>query len=128
MADAKTNYAEAQVLKWLLTTDTTTRPTGWFVALHTGDPGEDAAANELSGDGYTRITCSFAVTDQTAANTTVATFGPATGAWGTVSHFSIWDAVSGGNPIYQGALNNSRTVGVDDRLAFDIGAMTVAET
>jgi hypothetical protein len=128
MTDAKTNYSEAQVLKWLLTADVTSRPSEWFVGLHTGDPGEDAALNELVGLGYTRITCSFEVTNQTATNTVAVNFGPATGAWGVVSHFSVWDAVAAGNPIYQGALNDTRTVGIDDRLAFDIGSMTVSET
>jgi hypothetical protein len=127
MSDAKTNSAENKVLTWLLTPDSVARPSGRYVGLHTGDPGEDADQSELSGDGYARIVATFAVTGSTAENDAAITFGPATAPWGTVSHFSVWDAVTGGNPIYKGALTTPRAVGTSDRIAFDVGALEISE-
>lgn len=127
MGDAKTNLAENKVLRYLLTTESATRPTAWFVALHTGDPGEDADQNELSGDGYARISATFTVTGSTAENDAPITFGPATASWGTVSHFSVWDSVTGGNPLYKGELTTPRLVQETDRIAFDAGTLEISE-
>ena len=41
---AKTDYAENLALLYLMTDETYVRPTAWFVALHTGDPGEAGTA------------------------------------------------------------------------------------
>jgi len=127
MGDAKTNNAENKVLAWILTSGSVARPTEWYVGLHTGDPGEDADQAELVGDGYARVAVSFTVTGSTAENSISVTFGPATAPWGTVSHFSVWDAVTGGNPIYKGALTTPRAVGTSDRIAFDAGALEISE-
>ena len=127
MSDAKTNLAENRVLTWLLTTSNVTRPTAWVVALHTGDPGEDADQAELIGDGYARIAATFTVSGSTAENDAAIIFGPATAPWGTVSHFSVWDAVTGGNPLYKGALLTPRVVDATDRIAFDVGALEISE-
>jgi hypothetical protein len=127
MADAKTNYAENLVVKFLLTTDTAARPTTWFLAIHTSNPGEDAANGELSGDGYARQSVSFGVTGSVGSNTNLVTFGPATDNWGTITHFSLWDSVTGGNPLYYGPLDTSRTIETDDSLVVAIGALDIEE-
>ena len=127
MSDAKTNLAENRVLTWLLTSGSVARPNAWFVALHTGDPGEDADQDELSGDGYARITATFTVSGSTAENGADIVFGPATAPWGTVSHFSVWDAVTGGNPLYKGALTTPRVVDATDRIAFGAGTLEISE-
>lgn len=127
MSDAKTNNAENLVLTWLLTSAVVERPSARFVALHTGDPNEAASANELVGNGYTRTAATFSVTGSTAENTAAITFGPATASWGTVSHFSVWDAATAGNALYKGALTTPRAVGTADRLAFDIGTLQISE-
>lgn len=128
MSDAKTNFAEALVLQWLLTSLPTTRPSSLYVALHTGDPSENGNQDEVSAEGYARREINFSVALQTATNSGVVTFGPAQENWGTISHFSIWDAETGGNPYYKGELSNSRVVLTGDRVTFDIGALSISET
>lgn len=97
-----TNYGENLAAEALLGTGT------FYVSLHTGDPGETGASNELSGDGYAREGDTFTITGSVAANDTALEFGPVSADKGTVSHFAIWDAVSGGNCICKGALAVSR--------------------
>lgn len=101
MADL-TNYGENASAVALLGTGT------FYVSLHSGDPGETGADNELSGDGYTREATTFTVTADTAASDDALTFGPATADKGTVTHFGVWDAVSAGNCIFKDALEAAR--------------------
>ena len=97
------DYAENAALDHLLGTGT------YYVALHTGDPGEDCSANELTAaNGYARQSSTFTVTGSSAANDTELTFGPATADQGTQSHFSIRDAVTAGNCIAKSPLTASR--------------------
>lgn len=97
------NYAENAALEALLGTGT------FYVALHTGDPGEDCSANELAAaNGYARQGSLYTVTGSVADNDSELTFGPATADQGTVTHFSIRDAVTAGNCIAKSALTASR--------------------
>lgn len=123
---ALTNNAELLVGQWLLDAGAPTRPTAWYLALHTADPGETGATGELSGNGYARQS----ITVNTTANPNTCpeaqtTFGPATASWGTVSHFSIWDAVSAGNCLVKGALTASKAVNTDDSAVFAIDAISL---
>ena len=57
------DYAENLVLTWLLTATAATRPSAWYVALHTGDPGETGASNEVvvgTDADYVRKAITFA--------------------------------------------------------------------
>lgn len=107
-----TDFGENAAAAALLGTGT------YHIALHTGDPGETGAANEITGDGVTREADTFTVTGSVAANDTELTFGPATADKGTATHASVWDAASGGNCIAKGALTASR--------AWPSGTLTLA--
>ncbi len=86
------DYAENAALTSLLGTGT------YYVALHTADPGETCATAELAAaNGYARQGSAYAVTASIADNDTALSFGPATADQGTVTHFSVWDAVTAGN-------------------------------
>lgn len=124
---ALSDYAEDLVLDWLLTEETATRPTAWYVALHTGDPGEDGSADELSGNGYQRQEVEFAAASGGATeNVSQLTFGPNTDSnWGTVTHISVWDAASGGNCLLKGALSSAVTINVGDSLVIGAGNLDV---
>lgn len=128
---AKTDYAEKAVLDWILLGATPTRPSGVWLALHTADPGETGATSELgAGIGYARLSVTFGagVSGAGTATSTNAQLFTASGAgFGTVSHGSLWDAVSGGNCLYKGALAASKTVAAGDQLNFPAGAIVVTE-
>jgi hypothetical protein len=125
---ALSNYAESLVIRWLFDDVAVTRPTSWFVALHTADPGETGATGELSGNGYARQSATFTEdTNGLVDNDADITFGPNTGSnWGLVSHVSVWDAVSVGNCLAKGALSSSVTINVNDSLKIAAGALDVS--
>ena len=112
-------YGEGQIL--------TPLTTGAYVSLHTADP-VLTGANELSGNGYARQSCAFsnAGSEPTvASNSAIVTYPTATGNWGTVTHFGVWDAVSAGNYRGSGALTASKAVNSGDTARFAAGALTI---
>lgn len=78
------------------------RPSAWQVSLHTGNPGTDGSANEVTDTGYARRPATFAVnaTDATAPqaqNSATIAFANAVDGY-TVTYVVIWDA-SNGRPL-----------------------------
>lgn len=108
---ALTSYANELSFNWLLTTDTVTRPTAWYIAWHIGDPGDDGSANEqvVGNDAdYVRQAVTFGpsswssiLKSSISRNTSVVTIAPAAGASYNILGFSIWDAATGGNCFAQ---------------------------
>lgn len=120
------DVAETRIMGWLLTAGAVTRPASWFVGLHTADPGETGSTAELVGSGYARTAASFTVTGSTAQNSGVVSFGPATANWTAATHFSVWDASSGGNCLMKGLLQASVTVNTGDSAQFAAGALSLS--
>lgn len=129
MANNLADWAETNLLDWLMGGATPTRPSGRYLALHTGAPGETGASNEVStsGTGYARQAITFgAASGGSAANTNAPTFTNAGTDFGTISHLSVWDASSGGNCLWQGAATASKIIANGDSYQTAIGAVTVA--
>ena len=105
-----------------------------YVALHSGNPGDDCAANELSGDGYARTLTTFesiaGPSGPMVRNNQIVVFPAATGTkGGQITYFSVWDTDSGGSPIGYGALTAPAnwTSGVSLSLAVNALVMTVVD-
>jgi len=126
---AATNYAEDLLLKWLLTAGAVTRPSAWYVALHSADPGETGASSELSGNGYARVSATFSVSGTApteATNSGDVTFAAATGSnWTAATHASVWDSLTTGNCLGKGALSSSVTINVGDNLKIPAGSLDI---
>lgn len=123
---AMTNYLENKIAEHVLRNVAYTSPTTVYVALYTSDPGEDDSGAEASGGSYAREAATFgAAVNGVCANSGAVTFTTATAAWGTASHFQILDAVSGGNPLYHGQLENSVVVGIGDIVRYQIGDLEI---
>jgi len=105
------NYAENELADHIVGKGTYTPPATYYLSLHTANPAEDASGTEVSGGSYARK--SFVAADiedaasQATQNANAITFAEATGAWGTVTHFAVWDASSSGNMLIYGALGSS---------------------
>lgn len=105
--------ARLLLLNWLLTTGAPTRPTAWYISLHTADPGT-TGANELTvgtDASYTRQSAAFAApasgqTSNTASQTWTAAANATTH---VITHIGVWDALSAGNFILGGALTVPET-------------------
>jgi hypothetical protein len=111
MSFAFTPFANLLVLDFFLTTGTATRPTAWYLALHTGDPGDDGTSNEVTTGidaDYVRKSITFGAAAYDSGNdrayttnTNQITWTPGTGADYTAAAISIWDASTGGNCLAQ---------------------------
>lgn len=125
------NYLEAAIIDWFDGDAFPAAPSDLYVGLHTGAPSDDGSDNEIStsGTGYSRaqLSTSGGLTQPSSdefANATQLNFGPATVDWGQVSHFSIWDASSGGNALVVADLNTARNILNGDEAKFDVGELT----
>lgn len=125
---ALTNYAEDLLINFLFNDETATRPTAWYIQLHTGDPGETGASNQVSGNGFARQQATFAPSSSgITSNEADEVFGPCTGSdWGTVSHISVWDALTSGNCLAKGALTASKLVEVGDSVTLATGDLVIS--
>ena len=121
---ALSDHAEALLLNWLMTTGSATRPTNWYVALYTAAPSDSGGGTEVSGNGYSRQSVTFAAASNpggTTSNTNAVSFTAVGGNFGTVTHIGIFDNSSGGNLLWHGSMTASKTVNDGDTLEFSIG-------
>jgi len=124
MANNLTNYAEALLLKWLMTDESVTRPTAWYLALFSSDPGEATGGTELSGNGYARQAVDFGVDG--ASNIGAVTFTASGGNWTTATHAAVTDHVSAGNRLFAGPLVASKQIDNGDSIVFAVGEIDLA--
>lgn len=127
------NTFETRVYDWLFRPgQAVTRPTTLWLALFTAVSNAEAGTGtEVAGGSYARVqvTSAFgASTDGAGSNSSVITFPDPTGNWGTVTHFGIIDASTGGNPVSAlKALTTPRVVNAGDAApSFAIGALTAS--
>jgi hypothetical protein len=108
-----TNYFENIVLNSILGGNKgSTSPSTVYVALFTSAPDDGGGGTEVSriGTGYGRVSVVNNTTNWPAANLAVKSngttvqFPTAVAAWGTVTHFAIYDASTSGNMLLWGEL------------------------
>jgi len=122
---AMSDFLENEILDHVLGTGSYTMPTA-YVGLSTGSFGDDNSGTELSGSAYTRKTIAFAAASSaSAATNATVTFPTATGSWGAVSHWGIFDASTSGNLLIHGAFAAAKTIGNGDVLRINSGDLTV---
>lgn len=126
---------EAAIIDLFLRATAWTLPAALHVGLSTTTPTE-AGANftEPVGNNYGRVSKTRNGTEWASAvtgdptigdNATAVTFPTASGSWGTVTHFGLFDAVSAGNLLFWGALTTSKAINNGDTAEFAIGALDV---
>ena len=97
------------MLQWFLTTDSVTRPTAWYISLHTGDPGTTGANEVTTGvdADYVRQAITFATpaAKQALSNAAVSWTAAAGTAGYTVTHIGLWSAATTGT-FYGGKLKS----------------------
>lgn len=124
-------------VSYLFSAAAVTRPTVWYISLHTADPGL-TGANELTtgnAPGYVRVADTITVTGLSATNSAALTFGPASAAWAAATHMCVWDASTGGRPLLTGQLlktdlsgPNTVTLGTGDTANFSPSSLTFTLT
>lgn len=129
---SKSDYAENKVLDHMTGKATWGAVTA-YVGLYTAAPSDAGGGTEVSttSTGYARK--STAAADWSAAsggstsNANPVTFTTATGSWGTVTHFGLFDASTGGNLLRWAALGTSKAIGTGDTASFAAGALVMTE-
>ena len=122
------NYLELKLLDHVLKTASYTVPTNIYVALSTADPLDTGAGiAEPVGNAYARTLCNTWATASARATSNQAsvTFPAATGSWGTISHYAVFDASSGGNMLGYGSLSTPNSVVNGNVVTFAIGEIDV---
>lgn len=125
------DYLENKIIDHVFKTASYTVPTNIYVALSTADPLDSGAGiAEPVGNNYARALCNVwdAASGGATANTNAVTFNTASGAWGTISHFAIFDHVSAGNMLAHGSLAVSKAVTTADTPTFAAGDIDVSLT
>jgi len=123
------NTAENDLLNWYFTNDTApTRPTAWYVSLHTADPG-DTGANELGSSGYTRQQVSNGFSTSTTGAVSneaqIQWTNSSGGNWTQVTHFGVWSLSSAGTFYGGGSLTAAKTINDGDTATFAIGDLDI---
>lgn len=126
---AMNDYLEVAFLNHFLRNVSTTAPAAVYVGLFTADPTDTGTGStELTGNAYARQQATFAAPVSPGGTCTTSadmTFPQATGSWGTVSHFGIFDASSGGNMLFYGAWTTPKTIATGDVFKVSAGSLTV---
>lgn len=134
---AATDYLENKLADLVLRGVAFAAPAKTYVALHTSTPNE-MASNEVptsSWPAYVRQDAAkggaqsaawSAPADGVSRNTQQLIYAMYDGAAAmTVTHFSLWDAQTGGNPLVVGQLASSKTINNGDVFVIDVNKLTV---
>ena len=122
------NSFETHTLKYLLTSDSVTRPTAWYVALAKTDPTDTALGTEVSGGGYARQSVAFTVSGNNASNTSAIEFPEATADYGTVIAVMIMPAATGGTAsdmIVHAQLTSDKAISTGDIFRIPVGDLDI---
>jgi hypothetical protein len=123
---AMSDYLENEILDHILGTGAYTMPSAVYVGLSTGSFGDDNSGTELTGNNYARVAATFsAAASGTTSNSAAVEFAAATGSWGSVSHFGIFDASSAGNLLIHGAFTTAKTIESGDILKISTGDLDI---
>ena len=123
---AMSDYLENKILDHVLGTTAYTAPSTVYIGLATASFADDNSGTELTGNNYSRVAATFsAAASGTTSNSAAIEFAAATGSWGSVSHFGIFDAASSGNLLIHGAFTVAKTIASGDILKIPTGDLDI---
>ena len=111
---AASNYLENALGNAVLRNTAYSSPAAVYLALYTSSPAEDASGAEVTDAGsYARTAITFGAPSNGAfTQSAQVTFPTATGNWGTVTHWALYDSGThgAGNLLVFGAFSGSIAV------------------
>ena len=139
---AMSDYLENKIVDQLFRGQTAPTTSTLYVALLTAAPSDSGGGTEVSGGAYARVAVTSSLTNwagtQSAGSTTASsgtggqtsnniaiTFPTPSATWGTATHFGIYDASTGGNLLFHGALSIAKTINESDTVTFPVGTLSV---
>lgn len=124
MADLS-DYLENELLDHMLGTGAFTAPSGVWIQLHTGAPGEAGTANVASETTRVSAGAFAAASSGTTDNDSAITWSSVS-TTETYSHISGWDASTSGNCLFTAALSSSVSVTSGDDFEIAAGDLDVS--
>lgn len=104
-------------------------PSNFYLGLSTTLPtlAGTGYTEPATANGYARVQISNLSTPSSGAvqNTSSLTFNAATGSWGVIPYYCIFDASTGGHLLMWGALATPKTVSAGDVLLFANGDLVI---
>lgn len=139
---AMSDYLENKLIDHIFRNTAYSVPTTVYIGLLTAAPSDSGGGTEVSGGSYARVqvgpststwvgthgttTGASSGTGGQTSNAATITFPTPSADWGSITHFGIYDASTGGNLLFQGALTAAKTVNNGDPApTFQAGALTV---
>jgi hypothetical protein len=132
-AQALTDYLENALINHLFRGTALTAPTTIYVGLSTTACSDSSPGTEVAAGAYARVAVAATTANWAAptggngatSNLTVVTFPVPSAGWGTVTHWQLFDAATGGNQLICAALTTSKTINQGDTVSFPPAALTV---
>lgn len=128
MAGSFSGYLQDALLKHLFDQASFSTP-DIYVSLHVSTPGESGWYELFFTDGYTRVYTYFddwiLMASGMIQNYAEIAFPMATGYWGYVPYFGLWDDATSGNFLLYGTITPSMEIMYGDVARFEPYALTV---
>lgn len=130
MAGSFSDFLEDALLDHVFKTAPYSVPSDIYIELYTVAPSDSGGGTPVSGGSYARKICNTwdGSSGGAIANTGAITFVQATGSWGTVVAFGIFDAISGGNFLGWADLAVNKAIEDGDTAEFAAGELDVTLT
>jgi hypothetical protein len=127
---SKTDYLENALLAHQVGKTAYTMPTV-HVGLFTGAPSDAGGGTEVSGGSYARKATTGADWSTPSGgsinNANTLTFPTATGSWGTITHFALFDAATAGNMLRWASLTTPKAIASGDVASFPATNLVLTE-
>ena len=132
---SKSNYWEAMILNATFRAGTFVPPPNLYIGLFTTSISDAGLGTEVSGNAYARAQLNPGSGNWKAptaagdtSNLVAIEFNEPTGAWGTITHFGIFDSLTGGNLLYHTALSLPSVLNAASGVpSFSVGSLVVIE-
>lgn len=139
---AMSDYLENKLVDHIFRARAFSLPASIYVALFTAAPSDSGGGTEVAGNNYARAQLAPSDSNWAAtqgggpaapssgtggvtSNKVAISFPTPSGNWGLVTHWGVFDAVSGGNLLFHGALSIQKTINQDDVVEYPIDAFVV---
>ena len=133
---ALSQYLATAQLNWLRNTAMPTALGTLYISIHTGDPGNSGTQSDVTVSVASARASWNTVSDSSApaaapssgyrfSNTATILLTNNAGAAATLTHFGLWDAVSGGNFLVAGLLDQVAAIEPGDTVQFNADALRV---
>lgn len=135
---AFSNYLENAIMNNLLGQASMPAISNVYFGLYTAGPNDastgSSGGTEVSGTDYARVnvannTTNFPTisgTNGTKTNANAIAWPTAGGSWGTVTHYGVFDAATGGNLLFHGSLASAKAIGTGDAFSVAAGDFTLS--